>query len=233
MKYVLKPVLRRSLRFGHVLTVWEKEHYAARYDMPVDRFVCVPWFLRWEKDIFPAGSDRRDSSVVSSGRVACDWETLFRAARDRNWNLTVICSRYDLARVEALGCFQNVRILSEISREEHQRYVENAAIYVLCLQEEEMSSGQVRLMDAVRGGTPVVATRVKGLEGYIAHEETGILVNPGDHVALRNAIDRLLGNEDYRCRLARNAFDAAGKRTREHYLHHLQAHVAASIDGRG
>jgi len=76
----------------------------------------------------------------------------------------------------------------------------------------------VRKSDATRTGTPVVATAVKGIEGYINHGETGLLVPPGDALLLRTAVNRLLGDAPFRRRLARNAFDGAAKYTREDYM---------------
>lgn len=43
-------------------------------------------------------------------------------------------------------------------------------------------------------GTAVVTTRIGGLEEYIEHGKTGLLVPPGQPEALREAVSSLLGN---------------------------------------
>ncbi len=54
-------------------------------------------------------------------------------------------------------------------------------------------------------GKPVVASAVGGLLGLVVDGETGLLVPPGDTVALRAAIERLLGDRELRHRLGQGA----------------------------
>jgi glycosyltransferase involved in cell wall biosynthesis len=62
-------------------------------------------------------------------------------------------------------------------------------------------------------GRPVVASAVGGLVDLVVDEETGLLVPPGDVGALRDALQRLLDDEELRRRLGA----AARKRVREHF----------------
>jgi glycosyltransferase involved in cell wall biosynthesis len=48
---------------------------------------------------------------------------------------------------------------------------------------------------------PTIATRVGGMPEVIRHEETGLLVPPGDPEALATAILRLIDNRELGCRL--------------------------------
>src|SRR4029450_15518 len=50
--------------------------------------------------------------------------------------------------------------------------------------------------EAMAYGRPVVAGAVGGLRDLVVHEETGLLVPPGDVEALRSALQRLLGGAD-------------------------------------
>jgi glycosyltransferase involved in cell wall biosynthesis len=62
-------------------------------------------------------------------------------------------------------------------------------------------------------GRPVVAGDVGGLRDLVRHEETGLLVPPGDVGALRAAMQRLLADPDLRRR-----FGEAGRaRIAEHF----------------
>lgn len=49
---------------------------------------------------------------------------------------------------------------------------------------------------------PVVASRVQGLREVVQDEETGLLVEPGDPAALADALERLIGDDAFRARLA-------------------------------
>ena len=65
--------------------------------------------------------------------------------------------------------------------------------------------------EAMAHGRPVVASAVGGLLDLVAHEETGLLVLPGDVDALRAALERLLGDPGLRRRLG----EAGRARARE------------------
>jgi phosphatidylinositol alpha 1,6-mannosyltransferase len=54
--------------------------------------------------------------------------------------------------------------------------------------------------EAMAYGRPVVAGDVGGLRDLVVHEETGLLVSPGDVGALREALERLLGDASLRRR---------------------------------
>ena len=67
--------------------------------------------------------------------------------------------------------------------------------------------------EAMAHARPVVAGDVGGLRDLVVHEETGLLVRPGDVAALREALSRLLGDADLRRR-----FGEAGRaRIAEHF----------------
>jgi glycosyltransferase involved in cell wall biosynthesis len=63
----------------------------------------------------------------------------------------------------------------------------------------------VACAEAMAHGRPVVAGAVGGLLDLVVPEETGLLVPPGDVGALREALKRLLGDEELRARLGANA----------------------------
>jgi glycosyltransferase involved in cell wall biosynthesis len=56
-------------------------------------------------------------------------------------------------------------------------------------------------VEAMAAGRPVVASDTGGLRDIVAHEETGLLVPPGDATALRDAVARLLGDPAERQRM--------------------------------
>ncbi|UCH58472.1 MAG: glycosyltransferase family 4 protein, partial [Anaerolineales bacterium] len=57
------------------------------------------------------------------------------------------------------------------------------------------------LLEAMRAGLPVVATKLEGIEEIIRDGENGLLVEPADPKGLSQAIIRLLSNEELRKRL--------------------------------
>jgi glycosyltransferase involved in cell wall biosynthesis len=67
--------------------------------------------------------------------------------------------------------------------------------------------------EAMAYGRPVVAGAVGGLLDLVVHEETGLLVPPGDVGALREALERLLADKELRRRLG----EAGRERIRRHF----------------
>ena len=80
-------------------------------------------------------------------------------------------------------------------------------------------------------GRPVVATAVGGHLDLVEDGETGLLVPPGDIIALREALERLLGDPELRRRLGA----AARERARERFSweHVTPATVAAYEEALG
>ena len=102
-------------------------------------------------------------------------------------------------------------------------YLERAAI-VVCPSRREGYGVVAR--EAMAYARPVIATAVGGLPDAVVDGETGLLVPPGDVVALRSALERLLRDAELRARLGtaarrfaeeRFGFDVAALATIEIY----------------
>lgn len=92
----------------------------------------------------------------------------------------------------------------------------DADVFVLCSYSEGLS---VAILEAMRAGLPVVATKVGGVEEQVVDDASGYLVAPDDHVALAERIARLVLDSNLRKRFgltARSIFEQ--KFTRETML---------------
>lgn len=189
-------LLRRAVSVVQVLSSWEREYYRSLYRLSPEQISFVAWPLVSES-LQPANPRPhvRRSRVLASGRNACDWPTLLAAAGRSDWPLTVVCSRADEGEVRRLAP-AGTDIRCEIPSDEYERLVADAAVYVLCLRENMLSSGHIRLMTAISNYTPVVASNVIGLLDY--RHGIAELVLPGDVEALADAVDRQLAVPDVR-----------------------------------
>jgi glycosyltransferase involved in cell wall biosynthesis len=61
------------------------------------------------------------------------------------------------------------------------------------------------LLEAMAMEIPVVATRVAGIPGLVAHDSNGLLVDAGDGPQLRSALERLLADPSLRTQLGSSA----------------------------
>jgi glycosyltransferase involved in cell wall biosynthesis len=65
------------------------------------------------------------------------------------------------------------------------------------------------LLEAAMQGLPAVAGRLGGVPEIVRDNETGLLVAPGDRMALAAALQRLLDDEALRTKLGHAAREAA------------------------
>ncbi len=100
---------------------------------------------------------------------------------------------------------QNVEFVGSIDQRELALYY--AAADVCAVPSLTESFGLVAL-EAMACGTPVVATRVGGLQTVVS-DASGLLVPPNDYVALAEAAARLLDDQELRTRLSAGARERA------------------------
>ena len=123
------------------------------------------------------------------------------------------------ARVERQGLSELVELVGARSQAEVRAALSTATIFALpslIAPGGDRDGIPVSLMEAMAAGVPVVSTRVSGIPELIEEEREGLLVPPGDSLALAGALARLLDDAALRRRLATEArakvereFDAA------------------------
>jgi putative nucleotidyltransferase with HDIG domain len=210
---LLRPLVSRGIAAAQVLSSWEVEACHKWLGIPSERIRFIPWPLH---GVDP-GPTTRSGYVLASGRAACDWESLFRAAEGTEWPLIVVCGEIDAREVERLNAGGRAKVFVDIPRDQHHRLLKEASVYVLPLAERHHSAGHIRIMDAMSTMTPVVTTSIRGLVDYVVPGESAIVVGPGDVVGLREGIDLLLGDQTLGRRLAERALDIFGTRTLADY----------------
>lgn len=93
--------------------------------------------------------------------------------------------------------------------EDVHRYLQAADLFVFPTENEAFG---IALVEAMACGLPAVATRTGGILDIATHETDALLVEPGAHEALREAIERLLRNPELRTRLGSEARRTAVRR---------------------
>ena len=89
------------------------------------------------------------------------------------------------------------------------------------------------VLEAMAAGVPVVAAAVGGLPEVVRDGETGVLVGPGDHIAMSNAIVALLCDRDLRRRMGERGRCLAVERfSAERQIPLVETALARAIDGR-
>lgn len=84
-------------------------------------------------------------------------------------------------------------------------YLEQADVFVLpSLYREGMPTS---ILEAMAAGVPVIASQVGGVDELVDHQQTGLLVEPGDPEILAQSIDEVLRSQQLRDTLCRGAYD--------------------------
>ncbi len=96
------------------------------------------------------------------------------------------------ADAEALGIEDRIMFLGSISREVLPLYYSAADV---CTVPSRYESFGLVAVEAMACGTPIVASRVGGLQFTIQDQQSGILVPHSDHVALASGLERALTDE--------------------------------------
>jgi colanic acid/amylovoran biosynthesis glycosyltransferase len=108
----------------------------------------------------------------------------------------------DLA--QRLGLSERVEFAGYLSQEQIKIRLQHSDLFVLPSFAEGVP---VSLMEAMAAGVPVLATFVGGVVELVEPEKTGLVVSPGDALALSNAIGRYLEDPQLRARLAAAAIE--------------------------
>jgi len=158
-------------------------------------------------------------TILSAGRLIekKGFRDLIAACRIlKDWGVKFSCEIIGSGSLkqtlhDAIGHFdleREVRLHGQMSQNDLRNHLNKAMIFTLpCIV---ASNGDRDLLpnvlkEAMAVGVPVVTTRLEGIEELLAHEESGILVPPGDPKALATSLQRLLADAELRRRLSTQA----------------------------
>ena len=113
------------------------------------------------------------------------------------------------AQAHAAGIFDRVRFAGQVSNDELAALYRACDLFVLPSVTRQEAFGVVQI-EAMSRAKPVVSTELgTGVSWVNVHGETGFVVPPRDPVALREAIERLLGNSMERQKMGTAAAERA------------------------
>ena len=159
----------------------------------------------------PLGLDE-EGFVLAPGRDHRDFETLARALANRPCGAVVTgFSEHAHARHTSVAWPANVRT-GGVSLPELRDLYARAAVVAVPVIATTSSAGITTVLEAMAMGRAVVASASPGLEGLLVDGVTGMVVPPGDPVALGAALDALMADPALRAALGVNARAEAERR---------------------
>jgi glycosyltransferase involved in cell wall biosynthesis len=185
----------------------EAEHYTSMFAGAKARFAVVPFGTTVngrERLVMEAarlaGAGR---AIVTAGRSGRDYPTLAKAIEGLPCRLQIIC---DIAApVEALPATPQITILRDRFDQAYLRTLAEALFVVVPLAVDDVSAGQMVLLQAAALGRAVIITRTATTSDYATDGEDALLVDRGDAGQMRAAVRRLLADAVLRDRLGANA----------------------------
>lgn len=188
-----------------VLSRWEKENLARSLGLPPEKvvFCALGWY-----DVGEASGLKRDGDaegngfIFASGRSYRDYGTFIRALEGVPCRAVINARRFNLAGLELP---QNVTVNDLLPMQEFWQLLRDCRFFVVPLQKIPHSGGDTVILQAMAAGRAVIATRSPSSETYVEEGVTGIIVPPGDAVALRRAMNYLIDRPDEAERMGKNA----------------------------
>ena len=129
--------------------------------------------------------------VYAGGTAHRDWDTVLAALEHAGLPAVLAVDPPTAARLEG-RCPEGVELRRRVAPERGRRLAAEAV--VAALADTELPAGPLVLLDAMAMGQVVVATDVNGTRDYVVDGVTGLLVPPGDPVALGDALLAVLAD---------------------------------------
>ncbi len=174
-----------------------------RYDMGPDRLRVIPFGIippnpapavEADPDALPEITFTGNSMERKGGRA------LVAAYRARLRGKCIL----NLVTPEPVDEEPGIRVFSDFTPGD-PRLVAMLARSALFALPSEIDKSPYSVLEAMFAGLPVVSTPVGGIPEMVLDGETGILVPPGDDVAIADAIERILTDDELRLRMGQAA----------------------------
>jgi glycosyltransferase involved in cell wall biosynthesis len=157
---------------------------------------------------FHPGTEPSEKFILAVGQEQRDYHTLTQAIEGTDFQLIIVASSPWSSYEPKIAQNGKVKVVSNISFPELRSLYARAQLVVLPLHDVDYAAGVNGLLEAMSMAKPVIASRSRGLEGYVSHLETGILVTPGDTTELHDAICSLWNDPQAQTVLGANARSA-------------------------
>lgn len=96
----------------------------------------------------------------------------------------------------------NINFLGVKNRSYIKKLHNKSHIYILPSRREALG---VSIIEAAASGTTVIASNIGGIPEVINDGEEGLLVSPLDYISLYKAINKLINDSKFRCKITQNA----------------------------
>ena len=164
----------------------EKKYYAELFDVPEEYFLVATLGLEDQYDLY---STKTEDFFVSAGRSNRDYSFLIKSWGNEN-QLIIICDTCNENDTEY------IKIMKHCHDEQYMQELARSYAVIVPLEEENISSGQLVILQAMMLKKPVIVTKNKTVVEYIEHGKEGFIIDKNKE-ALERAIRQLKIPEVY------------------------------------
>jgi glycosyltransferase involved in cell wall biosynthesis len=175
-------------------SIIEVKRYGIIFPSAVSKFVYMPCGL-----YVPMVSRNQNFSlsekpyILSAGRSGRDYYSLCKAVEGLPIDLHIVCDNEQA--LSKLGESSNVKILQECYDENYLFELLGSLFVVVPLSVEDISAGQMVIIQAMAYGKATVVTSTPTINEYVTNGEQSILVKKNSIDDLRTAIQLLLEDQ--------------------------------------
>ncbi len=172
-----------------------------------------------------------ENTVVSVGKDrARDYKTLFEAANQLPEVSFIVVTRPN--NLKGMEIPSNVEVHFDIPYEEVARFYKMATAIAIPIKEMHRSSGQMTLVDCLQSSKPIIISDVEGIRHYpLESGSNAILVPPQTPKSLKDAIERLLGDQKLQNKLIANTRVLASRYSTKNYARQLAQIISITVGG--
>lgn len=178
----------------------EVHSYSQWLEMPPEKFCFVPL----QRPVSPVTFAENEEApfVLAMGSARRDYRLFLGVMAELGYPTVIVAGPQAL---RGLRIAANVRVHHQLDLADCHRLAQQARINVVPLDNPTTASGQVTLIDSMMYARATVATLSIGTEDYAEHGKTAVLVEAGDHQAMKQAIASLWEDSARRRRLGEAA----------------------------
>jgi len=200
-RHMAQLSLRNVARFV-VHTRRECDIYSRWLEIPKERFEFVPYQSAEIPIVYEENT--ADPFIASIGSAHRDFVTLLNVVKKLKMPTVIASGKRALAGLD-IPTF--VKTPLGIGKGECLRLAQEARINVIPMKSDKLitAAGQVTIVESMRMGRALIASRCNGAEDYIIHGKTGLLVEPHSEEDLAQALELLWNDAALRNRLGQAA----------------------------
>lgn len=177
--------------------------YNNLFEFQPNRFVYIPYALYVDDPNINNFVPSVEPYILSAGRSGRDYDLLTHVFKDLlPYCLHIVCDSAD-ALVNTLSS-ANIKILRNCYGDSYLQEIKNSSLVVISLKANDISAGQMVMLQAMFYAKPIIITRTATTIDYVKHNETAWFIEQGDPQSLKMAIQHLISDPAESKRLGEN-----------------------------